>query len=108
MSKIFYDHLIFFEEITAELDNYQISVEERREISSLADETMHHRILNVILKNLPKEKHEAFVRRLHQAPHDRNLLEDLKKDAADIEKKITAEAKKVRKEIIAEIKKAAV
>ncbi len=107
MSKIFYDHLIVIEEITAVLDNHSIVAEKRQEVLTIADQTMHHHVLDVILTNLPKEHHEAFLTRFHRAPHDEGLLSFLKeKTAVDIEKEIVNEAQKVRKEIIALIEKA--
>ncbi|MCL4397733.1 hypothetical protein M1403_01755 [Patescibacteria group bacterium] len=106
MKKIFYDHLTETREITAEIDRYKIDVIEREELIRLVDENMYHRILDVILINLRPEKHEEFLTKFHRAPHDPNLMEYLKAEITDIEKLITVEAKKVRAEILAEIRKA--
>ncbi len=103
--KLFYDHLIVKEEITAELEG--VSLEEREELLRLVDEHLDHRILNVILTHLPSEKHEHFLTSFHKAPHDKKLLEWLKKEIeADIEEKIRQEGEIVKKEILAEIKRA--
>src|SRR5574340_239083 len=103
--KLFYDHLIVREEIVAELDN--VSVEEKEELLQLIEEHLDHRILNVILTHLPFEKHEHFLTSFHQAPHDKKLLDFLKKEVkADIEKEIREEGERVKKEILAEIKRA--
>ncbi len=104
MAKIFYDHLVVLEDIIVELDKYEIEAVEREELIQLADETLHHRILDVILTKLPKEKHQEFLIKFHQAPHDRGLLEYLKSEIADIEKLISEEAAKTKKELLAEIK----
>ncbi len=102
MGKIFYDHLIVIEEITAVLDSRGLTVKERQEILSLTDQTLHHHVLNVILTHLPREHHKSFLTRFHQAPHDETLLTFLKeKVTVDIEKEIVNEAQKVKKEIIA-------
>jgi hypothetical protein len=106
MAKIFYDHLTVTEEIVTELDKYKITSVEKTEIVELIDENVHHSVLNVILKNLPKEKHEEFLLAFHHRPHDPDLLEYLKKEIKDIEKIITDEANKVKKELLAEIKNA--
>lgn len=106
MTKIFYDHLTITEELIFELDGFQIDQIEREEIIRLVDENIHHRVLDIILKKLPKEKHEEFLTKFHNNPGDNKLLDELKKDIADIEKLISEEASKVKKEILKEIKNA--
>lgn len=106
MSKIFYDHLVIREEIIQELDKYVLTVEEREELIRLADETLHHQVLNVILSHLPKEKHPEFLTKFHRSPGDETILEYLKVETSvDIEKEIREEAERVKKEILAEIKR---
>lgn len=107
MTKIFYDHLIKIEEVTVELDNYELTLEEREEFVSLIDEILHHHTINVILSHLPKHHHETFLSMFHKEPHNLELLDFLKKETlVNIEEKIKNEAEKVKKEILAEIKKA--
>lgn len=106
MTKIFYDHLTRICEVTDELNRHKISVEEREELIALVDENIHQRMLDVILKNLPKEKHEDFLIKFHHKPHDPNLLDYLVKEIKDIEKIILGEAEKIKKEILKEIKNA--
>ncbi len=106
MSKVFYDHLIKIEEVIAELDNQEIEVEEKEELVGLIDQTLHHHTLQVILDHLPKEHHETFLSRFHQAPHDPGLLVFIKeKVTVNIEEVICTEACCAKKEILAEIKK---
>lgn len=104
--KIFYDHLTVFEEITIELDKYKFDRQEREEIVRLVDENMHHRVLDVILTHLPKERHQDFLTKFHSAPHDSNLLTYLKKEVENIEDLIISEAKKVKAEILREFRRA--
>jgi hypothetical protein len=106
MSKIFYDHLIIREEITAQLDLHKLDPEEREELLQLVDETLHHTTLNVILNHLPKEHHSEFMTKFHSAPYDESLLDYLQQRIpSDIRSEITAQAAKVKKEILTEIKK---
>ena len=106
MAKIFYDHLVAIEDIVVELDKHELHLEEREELISLADQTLHHHVLDVILTHLPKDKHPEFLEKFHATPHDEKLLEYLKKEIEeDIEMKIKEEAKKVKKEILAEIRR---
>jgi hypothetical protein len=107
MFRLFYDHLVASEEITLELGKCSLEKEERAELWQLADQHLHHRVLDVILRHLPQSKHERFLADFHARPHDKKLLTYLKTEiAADIETKITAEAKKAKEEILAEIRKA--
>lgn len=105
MTKIFYDHLTITEEIITELDNYRIEKIEREEIIQLVDENVHHRVLDAILKKLPKEKHEEFLTKFSAAPGNIELLDYLRREITDIEELITREAKLVKKELLAEIKR---
>lgn len=106
MPKIFYDHLTVTNEVIVELDKYKFDIAEREELIQLIDENIHHQVLNIILRNLPKEKHEEFLLAFHHKPSDPDLLVFLKKAVKDIEKIITDEANSVKKELLKEIKNA--
>ena len=102
----FYDSLVILDEVISELDAYDLPEEERAEIMGLIHHPTHHHILNVILNHLPQEHHESFLTRFQSTPHDPELLAFLKKEIkADIESEIRIQAKKIKAEILAEIKK---
>jgi hypothetical protein len=106
MAKIFYDHIVKFEEITEELGRYELDAVEIEEIVRIADETVHISVLDVILTHLPKAKHEEFLIKFHDKPHDVSLVNYLEKEAhPEIKKKIAEVAEKAKKEILGEIKK---
>ena len=106
MSKIFYDHLVIIEEITSKLDRYNLDNLAKEELVMLIDETLHHEMMNLILSSLPEKHHEEFLSKLYRNPADESLLEYLKVHSGkDIEKLINEEAKKVKKEILMEIKR---
>lgn len=106
MAKTFLDHLILIEEVTTELDVYDIDPSEKEEILALVHQTTHQHILNVILNHLPKNHHESFLTKFQAAPHDPELLSFLKKEIkADIESEIRSEASRIKKDLLAEIKK---
>ena len=103
---IFYDHLVLIEEVTSELDLFDIDPEEKTEIIDLIDQTLHHHTLNVILDHLPKEHHQEFMAGFHAAPHNKELLSFLKAHTTvDIEAEIKKIATKVKKDILSDIKK---
>ncbi len=104
MSKVFYDHLVLREEITAELELHHLSAEEKDELIELIDQTLHHTTLNVILNHLPKEHHREFISKFHAAPYDEALLDYLQdKISTDIRREIADQAKKVKADLVAEI-----
>ena len=61
MSKLFYDHLVNIEEIIIVLSEYDISEDDRQQILSTIDETIHHHVLDIIFTHLPREHHEEFL-----------------------------------------------
>jgi len=106
MSKVFYDHLIKIEEIVLELDNYELTLEEKDEFINLADATLHHHTLQIILDLLPDVSHQDFLELFYQSPSDQKLIDFLKeKSDQEIEKKIEEKARQIKKEILQEIKK---
>ena len=105
MSKVFYDHLIILEEVETEIKNVTETPEEKEELWKLIDEIVHHRILGSILDVLPREHHEEFLTKFHEAPHSEYLLSFLdERTEESIEEIIRKEIKNVEKELLLEIK----
>ena len=104
--KYFYHHLIQIEDVTSLLDDHDLDQLEKEELLNLIDQIVHHHTLNIIFKHLPKDKHKAFLTAFHATPHDKQLLDYLKKEIKiDIESAIRTQADKIKKEILSEIKK---
>jgi hypothetical protein len=74
MSRIFYDHLISFEEISIKIDSITSSKEEKEELWQLIDEMVHHRIVDLVLSKLPESHHHEFLEKLYNAPHSEELI----------------------------------
>ncbi|PIU03937.1 hypothetical protein COT44_00210 [Candidatus Shapirobacteria bacterium CG08_land_8_20_14_0_20_39_18] len=104
MSTIFYDHLIEFEEIEVALSVHNLDPKTKKEVSQMIEETIHYRMMNVILTNLPKEHHQDFLERFYQAPHDEGLFDYLKEKVGNIEDLLSQEIEKVKKELLADLK----
>lgn len=105
MKAVFYDHLVVREEIDLQLEKYAISDLEKTEIIQLIDETLHHEMLNLILSNLPEDKHEEFLNNFHSNPENAELLDYIKQHSGkDLAKLIKEEAQKVKKELLKSIK----
>ena len=104
MGKVFYDHLVAFEEIHAELGKYDLTIEEREEIISLSDQHLHHSVIYVILKSLPTDKHKSFLEDFYKSPHSPDLLKYLNNEA---QKEIKKLAKLIKEDIVKEIRRSA-
>ena len=106
MSKLFYDHLIVFEEIIYEIEGSNLHPEDKKQAKKLADEIIHHKVLIFILDHLPKAHHEEFLTRFYKAPYDLGHFKFLEeKIKHDIKSELIILGEKVKKEIFAEIKK---
>jgi len=69
MSKLFYDHLLYLEEVEIEIKNRASSKEEKEELWGLVDEIISHKVLEKVLDKLPRESHEEFLELFHKSPH---------------------------------------
>lgn len=99
MSKLFYDHLIVIEEITAVTGNDKKTLE-------LVDRILQNEILDVILTYLPRDRHEEFLKKFHAAPHDMRLMQYLTDHSAvNIELAILDRANKTKRKLLRHLKK---
>lgn len=104
MSKLFYDHLIEFEEIEIELTNLKLAGQEKEEIHQMIEESVHYRVMRRILDHLPAEHHQEFLDRFHQAPYHEDLLTFLKEKVENIEELIKEEISFLKKELLSDLK----
>jgi hypothetical protein len=104
MSKLFFDHLILFEEVDKKIKKVASSVEEKEELWGLIDEMVHHKAFDVILGKLPRDNHEEFLEMFHAHPHDEVMLFDYLKNKIDknIEEILRAEFGNLTYEILKE------
>jgi hypothetical protein len=78
MSRLFFDHLIVFDDVEKEVNALASTKEEKDELWSLVDELIHHRALGYVLDKLPRKHHEEFLVKFHESPHDESLFDYLK------------------------------
>lgn len=105
MSKIFYDHLVAFEELEVEVDKTVRNQEEKEELWKIIDEILHLKILASILENLPGEHHGEFLDRFHISPYDSSLMSFLnERIEKDVEQFLRQEVKKLEKELVKSIR----
>jgi hypothetical protein len=103
MSKVFYDNLVILSDLEVKISSLGLEPEEKEALSQLVEETVHFRVLTVILNALPQEHHQEFLDSFHQAPHEENLLEYLKEKIEDIEEVIKKELKDLEQSLLEDL-----
>lgn len=96
MSKLFWDHLIRFDELIHELKQLPFSNEEQAELIELIDSTYHHHILEEILSALPNSEHDRFMQMLSDRPDDQEIMVYVMRFVPDIEARIKNRSLQVR------------
>jgi hypothetical protein len=71
MKKHFYNHIITTDVFRVALDNLSLSVEEKEELLSIAEKSIHHTILDVVLTELSGEDKKTFLLHVVAGNHDR-------------------------------------
>lgn len=105
MSKLFFDHLIVLSEVDRKIKSLAKNQEEKEELWGLIDEIVHHRVFDLILGKLPKEKHIEFMEMFHKCPNDEvYIMSYLEKATGEnLGDYIKEEFKKFEKEILSEL-----
>lgn len=103
--RYFYSHLVEIEPLTTELDQMELSDEEKIYLAKLADENIHQAVLDVILSELTPQEKIIFVEHLRNDDHQKiwKLLNDR---VEKIEDKIKKAAEDVRDELHEDVKSA--
>ncbi len=96
MNKLFWDHLIHFDELIHELRELPFSSEEQAGLINLIDSTFHHHIMEEIMSALPKAEHDRFMQMLSERPSDQEILVYVMRFAPDIEARIKNRSFQVR------------
>ena len=106
MSRLFYDHLITIEDVYLEIDELSFPEKTKHKLKDLIDETVSHRVLTLILDRLPSHHHEEFLEKLHQVPFDKKHLKYLdQRINTQISSEISKLGKKLKRELLVEIRK---
>ncbi len=105
MSKLYYDRLIAFEEVEAEIKKVAKTPEEKEELWREIDEIIHHKLMGCVLEKLPKSYHHEFLEKFEKAPKDEGLFKFLtEKVGEDIEDFLKLEMEKLKTELLQLIK----
>ncbi len=105
MSKIFFDHLVEFETVEAEIKKASKTPEEKEELWKIVDDIVNHKALGFILDKLPIQNHDEFLEKFHQTPHSPDLFDYLKeKIGENIEELLRQELGNLAYELLGEIR----
>ncbi len=106
MNQLFYSHLVPEEDVIDQLEQYQLSDEEKLELTDLILQMFDHRIMEVILIHLPPEHHDELTRRMSLAPDDITIMVFIKTHAPSIEEEIQQAGKNLKVELQAVLNQA--
>ena len=105
MSKIFWDKIIVFDEVEAEIKKVAKTPEEKEELWREVDEIIHHKLMGCVLEKLPEKNHHEFLEKFEKAPQDEGLFKFLtEKVGEDIEDFLKLEMGKLKTELLQLIK----
>lgn len=100
--KQWYSHLVEVESIIYELDQMNLSSEEKLHLAKLVDSSLHHTILNVVLSQLSDKDKRKFVSYINDNDDDK-IWKFLNEKVADIEIKVRKVADDLKKELVEDL-----
>ncbi len=104
--KVWYQKIITIEPILKELNEMDLSEEERAHLSELLDSSLHHAILDEILSNLNEEDKKLFLKMLHTDSDNEKLVEFLNEKIDHIDDRVKKVADDLVKEMHSEVREA--
>ncbi len=103
--KNWYSHLIETESIMIELDQMNLSSEEKLHLAHLVDSSLHNTILDVVLSQLSEQDKRKFVNHLSENNHEK-IWNFLNEKIDGIESKIKKAAEDLKSEMNKDLKEA--
>lgn len=103
--KYFYNHLIEVESLIIELDSLDLTREQKVQLASIVDSSLHHTILDAILSELTEEDKIKFIKHLEENDHEK-IWQFLNNKVGNIEEKIKKAAEDLTRELHEDLKKA--
>jgi len=99
MTKHFYSHIVETSSISLALgDMEDLSAEERKHLIGLAEENLHHAILDAVLSELSEEDKQQFLLLVAKGENDK-IWKLLLERVENIEEKIKNTAEALKKEL---------
>jgi hypothetical protein len=85
--KYFYSHIIQISDLHRALEDAGYKDHQRKELVLIAEESIHHIVIDTILSELPEEDKKIFLTHLHEEDHEKIWLH-LRNKIVDVEDKI--------------------
>lgn len=101
----FYAHLIEIEPVSRQLDQLDLSDEQKKHLAKLIDSSIHHTILDAILSELSLQDKRVFLKITQEDDHSK-IWEFLHDKIDGIEEKIKRCAKQLQSELHKDLKEA--
>lgn len=98
MKKHFYSHLVETSELSLSLGDLELTQEERVELITLMESSLHHVVLDTILSELSEKDKKQFLLHIHNNDHAK-IWKHLRETVDDIEDKIQDAAAKLKKDL---------
>lgn len=103
--KQWYSHLVEIESIIVELDQMNLSSEEKLHLAKLIDSSLHHTILDAVLGQLSDSDKRKFMNHLTENDHDK-IWKFLNEKVDGIEIKVKKAADQLKEELSKDLKEA--
>jgi len=104
MKKHFYSEVISLEVVVTTLDELAMSPKEKEHLTLLAEEMLHHKILDMVLTELNEEDKKVFLLLLLDESHDQ-VWEHLTGKIEDLHTKLKSVAKEIEESLLEDIRK---
>lgn len=110
--KLFYSHLIEVDSIILELDQMDLSDEEKLHLTNLIDSSIHHSVLDAIFSELSTSDKRVFMQYLNEGDHDEQssssskIWKFLQAKVDGVEEKIKKAAESLKIELHKDLKEA--
>ena len=98
MKKHFYSEVIETSSLTVALGEMDLSQEERKHLIELAQENLHHAILDVVLSQLSEKDKQEFLKLLAE-DDQKKIWKLLTKNIDHIEEKIKKTAEELKRQL---------
>lgn len=103
--KHFYSHLTPIDNIVLELNNIEVSEDEKTHLITIVSTNIHYSVLDTVLSDLTTEDKKSFLKHIENDNHQKTW-EFLKEKIENAEEKIKKSGEKIIKEFLKDIQTA--
>jgi len=103
MKKHFYSHIVDRVSVNIELEQMQLSIDEKNHLIQIVDSNIHLSVVETVLSELAKEDKKTFLKHLAEDNHEK-IWQLLKEKTENIENKIKKSTGELKEQILREIK----